>query len=72
MTGPAGDEAEHRLADFARYSVFLGQVLTDEAHLRRIMARHNPGRQGCGGQRDESELLAQRAARMGSLAVAAL
>lgn len=42
LTGPAGSEAEARLAEFARHAVFDGQVVTDEARLRRIMARHDP------------------------------
>ncbi|KOG33086.1 hypothetical protein AQJ84_27550 [Streptomyces resistomycificus] len=47
LTGPAGEEAEARLAELARHTVFDGQVVTDEARLRRILARHdtrlNPG-----------------------------
>ncbi|MDX2544085.1 hypothetical protein ACOT81_20930 [Streptomyces sp. WI04-05B] len=42
LTGPAGAEAEARLAAFARHTVFDGQVVTDEARLRRIIARHDP------------------------------
>lgn len=42
LTGPAGAEAEERLAEFARHTVFDGQVVTDEARLRRILARHDP------------------------------
>ncbi|MFD6532114.1 hypothetical protein [Streptomyces sp. NPDC060184] len=42
LTGPAGAEAEARLAEFARHTVFDGQVVTDEARLRRILARHDP------------------------------
>ncbi|MGW0655379.1 hypothetical protein ACWD4T_42555 [Streptomyces umbrinus] len=42
LTGPAGAEAETRLAAFARHTVFEGQVVTDEARLRRIVARHDP------------------------------
>ncbi|MET9364593.1 hypothetical protein ABZX93_27260 [Streptomyces sp. NPDC006632] len=42
LTGPAGAEAERRLAEFARHTVFDGQVATDEARLRRIVARHEP------------------------------
>ncbi|MGW2891839.1 hypothetical protein ACWDDN_42355 [Streptomyces griseoruber] len=41
LTGPAGAEAEARLAELARHTVFDGQVVTDEARLRRILARHN-------------------------------
>ncbi|WP_307072175.1 hypothetical protein [Streptomyces canus] len=42
LSGPAGAEAEARLAEFARHTVFDGQVVTDEARLRRIVARHDP------------------------------
>ncbi|MFI7020368.1 hypothetical protein [Streptomyces sp. NPDC050164] len=42
LTGPAGAEAETRLAAFARHAAFNGQIVTDEARLRRIMARHDP------------------------------
>ncbi|WP_338785163.1 hypothetical protein [Streptomyces sp. DG1A-41] len=42
LTGPAGAEAEARLAEFSRHTVFEGQVVTDEARLRRILARHDP------------------------------
>ncbi|MFF4402632.1 hypothetical protein [Streptomyces sp. NPDC001480] len=42
LTGPAGAEAEARLAEFARHAAFDGQVVTDEARLRRILARHDP------------------------------
>jgi len=42
LTGPAGPEAEARLAELARHTVFDGQVVTDEARLRRILARHDP------------------------------
>ncbi|MBT1093527.1 hypothetical protein [Streptomyces sp. Tu102] len=42
LAGPAGGEAEARLAEFARHTVFDGQVVTDEARLRRIVARHDP------------------------------
>jgi hypothetical protein len=42
LAGPAGAEAEARLAEFARHTVFDGQVVTDEARLRRIVARHDP------------------------------
>ncbi|MFI7406019.1 hypothetical protein ACIBW9_37075 [Streptomyces sp. NPDC049541] len=42
LAGPAGDEAEARIAEFARHTVFDGQVVTDEARLRRIVARHDP------------------------------
>jgi hypothetical protein len=42
LAGPAGAEAEGRLAEFARHTVFDGQVVTDEARLRRIVARHDP------------------------------
>ncbi|MFD5451269.1 hypothetical protein [Streptomyces sp. NPDC127100] len=41
LTGPAGAEAEARLAELARHTVFDGQVVTDEARLRRILARHD-------------------------------
>jgi hypothetical protein len=41
LTGPAGPEAEARLAELARHTVFDGQVVTDEARLRRILARHD-------------------------------
>ncbi|WP_089107753.1 hypothetical protein [Streptomyces hyaluromycini] len=41
LTGPAGAEAEARLAELARQTVFDGQVVTDEARLRRILARHD-------------------------------
>ncbi|MFE3033071.1 hypothetical protein ACFXKY_15675 [Streptomyces canus] len=41
LTGPAGEEAEARLAELARHTVFDGQVVTDEARLRRILARHD-------------------------------
>ncbi|MGW7522669.1 hypothetical protein [Streptomyces sp. NPDC054783] len=41
LTGPAGAEAEARLAELARHTVFDGQVVTDEARLRRIVARHD-------------------------------
>jgi hypothetical protein len=41
LAGPAGDEAEARIAEFARHTVFDGQVVTDEARLRRIVARHD-------------------------------
>ncbi|MFD7409339.1 hypothetical protein ACFV7R_43455 [Streptomyces sp. NPDC059866] len=34
MTGPAGAEAEARLAEFARHAVFDGQVVTDRALCR--------------------------------------
>ncbi|MEV0888564.1 hypothetical protein AB0J03_32750 [Streptomyces microflavus] len=43
LVGPAGAEAEQRLANFARHTVFDGQVVIDEARLRRIIARHDPG-----------------------------
>ncbi|WP_338894314.1 hypothetical protein WBG99_00150 [Streptomyces sp. TG1A-60] len=42
LTGPAGAEAEARLAEFARHAVFDGQVVTDEVRLRRIVTRHDP------------------------------
>ncbi|MFJ9908750.1 hypothetical protein ACIRVK_38825 [Streptomyces sp. NPDC101152] len=42
LAGPAGAEAERRLAEFARHTAFDGQVVTDEARLRRIVARHDP------------------------------
>lgn len=42
LTGPAGAEAQQRLAAFARHAVFEGQVVTDEARLLRIMKRHDP------------------------------
>ncbi|MFF2640056.1 hypothetical protein ACFVUB_09405 [Streptomyces niveus] len=42
LTGPAGAEAEQRLADLTRHAVFHGQVVTDEVRLRRIIARHDP------------------------------
>lgn len=42
LTGPAGAEAEQRLAAFARHALFEGQVVTDEARLLRIMKRHDP------------------------------
>ncbi|MFB7211752.1 hypothetical protein [Streptomyces sp. NPDC056255] len=38
LTGPAGA----RLTTLAQHTVFDGQVVTDEARLRRIMARHDP------------------------------
>jgi hypothetical protein len=41
LTGPAGEEAEAWLAELARHTVFDGQVVTDEARLRRILARHD-------------------------------
>jgi hypothetical protein len=41
LTGPAGAQAEARLAELARHTVFDGQVVTDEARLRRILARHD-------------------------------
>jgi hypothetical protein len=41
LTGPAGAEAEARLAELARHTVFDGQVVTDEARLRRTLARHD-------------------------------
>ncbi|MEU6777377.1 hypothetical protein [Streptomyces sp. NPDC046759] len=40
LTGPAGAEA--RLAELARHTLFDGQFVTDEARLRRIVARHDP------------------------------
>lgn len=42
LTGPAGAEAEARLTALAQYAVFDGRVVTDEARLRRIIARHDP------------------------------
>ncbi|MGW6911611.1 hypothetical protein [Streptomyces sp. NPDC054940] len=42
LTCPAGAEAEARLAEFARHTVFDGQVFTDEVRLCRIVARHDP------------------------------
>ncbi|MCC0097618.1 hypothetical protein K7B10_23100 [Streptomyces flavotricini] len=42
LTGPAGVEAEARLTALAQYAVFDGKVVTDEARLRRIIARHDP------------------------------
>ncbi|WP_420036103.1 hypothetical protein ACN2WE_31230 [Streptomyces sp. cg28] len=42
LTGPAGAEAEARLATLAQHTAFDGQVVTDEARLRRIIARHDP------------------------------
>ncbi|MBQ0927541.1 site-specific integrase [Saccharopolyspora endophytica] len=42
LTGPAAAEAQQRLAEFARHAVFEGRVVTDEARLARIMARHDP------------------------------
>ncbi|MEV5200513.1 hypothetical protein [Streptomyces sp. NPDC053720] len=42
LTGPAGPEAEARLAALAQHAVFDGQVVTDEARLRRVIARHEP------------------------------
>lgn len=41
LTGPAGEEAEARLAELARHTVFDGRVVTAEARLRRILARHD-------------------------------
>ncbi|MFD5742596.1 hypothetical protein ACFXJM_37740 [Streptomyces massasporeus] len=41
LTGPAGAEAEVRLAELVRHTVFDGHVVTDEARLRRILARHD-------------------------------
>ncbi|MFJ8111639.1 hypothetical protein [Streptomyces sp. NPDC096132] len=41
LTGLAGPEAEARLAELARHTVFDGQVVTDEVRLRRILARHD-------------------------------
>ncbi|MEV0186731.1 hypothetical protein AB0I54_47275 [Streptomyces sp. NPDC050625] len=41
LTGPVGAEAEARLAELARHTVFDGQVVTDEARPRRIVARHD-------------------------------
>ncbi|MFD8393735.1 hypothetical protein ACFV2N_32170 [Streptomyces sp. NPDC059680] len=42
LTGPAGAEAEARLAELARHTLFDGQAVTDEARLRRIAAHHDP------------------------------
>ncbi|WAZ26897.1 site-specific integrase [Streptomyces cinnabarinus] len=42
LAGPAGAEAGARLAEFARHTLFDGQVVTDEARLRRIVPRHDP------------------------------
>ncbi|MGW1520798.1 site-specific integrase [Streptomyces sp. NPDC002287] len=42
LAGPAASEAETRLTEFARHTHFDGQVVTDEARLRRIVARHDP------------------------------
>ncbi|MET9588985.1 hypothetical protein ABZY10_39085 [Streptomyces sp. NPDC006539] len=42
LTGPAGAEAEARLTALAQYAVFDGKVVTDEARLRRVIARHDP------------------------------
>ncbi|WP_060887275.1 hypothetical protein [Streptomyces caniscabiei] len=42
LAGPAGAEAEGRLAEFARHTVFDGQVVNDEARPRRIAPRHDP------------------------------
>ncbi|MCX4767356.1 hypothetical protein OG562_41630 [Streptomyces sp. NBC_01275] len=42
LTGPAGEEAEARLAELARHTVFDGRVVTDEARLRRIPAPARP------------------------------
>ncbi|MFC5667640.1 hypothetical protein ACFP3U_32315 [Kitasatospora misakiensis] len=42
LTGPAGAEAELRLAEFARHADFLGKVVTDPVRLKRLMARHDP------------------------------
>ncbi|NEA76556.1 hypothetical protein [Streptomyces sp. SID13588] len=42
LTGPAATEAEQRLAAYAPHVDFPGQVVVDEARLRRIMARHDP------------------------------
>jgi len=42
LTGPAATEAEQRLTEFARHATFEGQVVVDEARLRRVLARHDP------------------------------
>jgi hypothetical protein len=42
LTGPAADEAARRLEDFGARARFQGQVVLDQARLRRVMARHDP------------------------------
>lgn len=42
LTGPAARDAEQRLAGFARHATFDGQVITDQARLRRVLAHHDP------------------------------
>ena len=42
LTGPAGTEAEARLADFGAPEPFTGTVVTDRRRLLRIMRRHEP------------------------------
>ncbi|MFE9604535.1 hypothetical protein [Streptomyces hokutonensis] len=42
LTGPAAEEAELRLAEFAQHADFRGKVVTDPVRLKRLMARRDP------------------------------
>ncbi|MFI5979215.1 hypothetical protein [Streptomyces sp. NPDC051452] len=42
LTGPAAEEAARRLQEFGTRARFDGQIVLDEARLRRLMARHDP------------------------------
>lgn len=42
LTGPAAEEAELRLAEFAQHADFRGKVVTDPVRLKRLMARSDP------------------------------
>ena len=42
LTGPAAEEAARRLETFGERVRFQGTIITDQARLRRLMARHDP------------------------------
>ncbi|AJE82005.1 MULTISPECIES: hypothetical protein [Streptomyces] len=42
LTGPAAEEAELRLAEFAHHADFRGKVVTDPVRLKRLMTRQDP------------------------------
>ena len=42
LSGPAKEEAEHRLDQFGNRATYAGSVVTDAQRLKRIMRRHDP------------------------------
>ena len=42
LSGPAKEEAEHRLDQFGNRATYAGSAVTDAQRLKRIMRRHDP------------------------------